>query len=407
MSFKFDINYLKLLPKTELHVHLDGSLRLSTLIELAKSRKIKLPSNTESGLKELVFKSKYKNLVEYLHGFGLTCSVLQDEESLEQVAYELAIDNFEEGVRYCEVRFAPQLHVNDKIDIHGVVESVTRGFDKAKKEINSKIEILSGQEPRFEYGIIIIAMRMFTGGFSDYFKKFTTVHKYTSNENIYSLASFEMANAVVKLRDEGFPIVAFDLAGQESGYPAGDHFKAFDLIHKNFISKTVHAGEAYGPESIFQAITELHADRIGHGFHIFSPDRIQSSSIKDKESYIKKLAQYIAEHRITLEVCLTSNLQTMPELENNIKNHALKKMLEARLSISLCTDNRLVSNTTVTNEIKLAVDNFDISPKQLKDILIYGFKRSFYYGSYQEKREYVRSNINYYEQLSKKFGYQI
>ena len=407
MNYKYDINFLRQLTKTDLHVHLDGSLRISTLIELAKSRNVKLPSNTESGLKELVFKDSYKNLNEYLSGFGLTCSVLQDEESLEQVSYELAMDNFAEGVRYVEVRFAPQLHVNDKLDMRSVVASVTKGMDRAKNEINNKIEILSGSEPRFEYGIIVIAMRMFTGGFSDYFKKFVMVHKYTPNENIYALASLEMAQAVVALREEGFPIVAFDLAGSEDGYPAGDHIKAFDYIHKHFISKTVHAGEAYGAESIFQAITELHADRIGHGFHIFSPEKILSSLIKNKENYIQKLAQYIAEHRITLEVCLTSNLQTMPELQNDLKKHSLQKMLDARLSITLCTDNRLVSNTTVTNEINLAVNNFNISPNHLKNILIYGFKRSFFKGSYQEKRDYVRSNINYYEMLAKKFGYEV
>ena len=165
----------------------------------------------------------------------------------------------------------------------------------------------------------------------------------------------------------------------------------------------MHAGEAYGPESIFQAITNLHADRIGHGYHLFSADRIQDPSIKDREGFVSRLAQYIAERRITIEVCLTSNLQTMPDL-GSVGQHNFRRMLDGRLSVTPCTDNRLVSNTTVTQEVSLALRNFDISPRQLRDILVYGFKRSFYPGTYQEKRAYVRQVIDYYDAVARKHG---
>jgi adenosine deaminase len=231
-----------------------------------------------------------------------------------------------------------------------------------------------------------------------------SVHAFTPPGEVYALASMEIARAVVALRlEEGLPIVGFDLAGQEDGYPAGVHVDAYNYVHKHFLNKTVHAGEAYGPESIFQAITDLHADRIGHGYHLFSTDRILGANIEDKDEYVERLAQYIAERRVTLEVCLTSNLQTMPEL-THIQQHNFRKMLDSRLSVTLCTDNRLISNTTVSNEIGLALRNFDISPRQLKHLIIYGFKRSFFPGTYQEKRAYVRHVIDYYDSVTRRYG---
>jgi len=282
---------------------------------------------------------------------------------------------------------------------------VAKGLMRARDEINKTEAIANGLEPPFGAGIIACAMRMFTGGFSDYFRKFMAVHAFTPPDEVYALASMEIARAVVALRvGEGLPIVGFDLAGPEAGYPAGDHVAAYNYVQKHFINKTVHAGEAYGPESIFQAITDLHSDRIGHGYHLFSTDRIQSPGIVDRDAYVERLAQYIADRRVTLEVCLTSNLQTMPEL-TDIRDHHFRKMLDARLSVTLCTDNRLISNTTVSKEIELAVRNFDIPPRLLKHILIYGFKRSFFAGTYQEKRVYVRQVIDFYDSLARKYGY--
>jgi len=164
------------------------------------------------------------------------------------------------------------------------------------------------------------------------------------------------------------------------------------------MSKTVHAGEAYGPQSIFQAITELHADRLGHGYYLFDHARIEDENITDKTRYIEELCEYIAQHRITIEVCLTSNMQTNPAIQR-LENHAFKHMLARELSTTFCTDNRTVSKTSVTQEILLALKHFHLTPTQLKHTIVYGFKRNFFPDSYTNKRRYVRQCIDYYEKL--------
>jgi adenosine deaminase len=229
------------------------------------------------------------------------------------------------------------------------------------------------------------------------------VHKHSERKWIFSLASQELVKASLEARYRfKIPIVGFDLAGREKGYPAVDHKPAYALAHKNFLKKTVHAGESFGPESIFQAITELNADRIGHGVHLFSTHMIQDEEIEDKEAYVENLAQYIGDRRITIEVCLTSNMQTIPDI-NDLKDHSFGKMRKAGLSVTLCTDNRLISSTTVTDEILKAVEAFDITTKELKDLMAYGFKRSFYPGTYLEKRNYVRRVLDAYEATEKQF----
>jgi len=399
---KISKKFIEQLPKSELHVHLDGSIRLETLIDLAKDRKVELPAYTVEGLRDLVFKDQYKDLGDYLTGFGYTTAVLQDAAALERVAYELAEDCADEGIRYLEVRFAPQLHISDNLSMEDVLVAVNKGLQLFEDKFNKREIIKSKAEPPFRYGIICCAMRMFNEHFSEYYRKLGSVHRFSPEKRVFRLASKELAMAVVRIRDEkGLPIVGFDLAGPEAGYPAEAHRSAYNHVHRNFMKKTVHAGEAYGPESIFQAITDLYADRIGHGFHLYSKDFIEDESIVDKEEYVRKLANFIADRRVTLEVCLTSNRQTMPELKD-LKDHAVKDFLEHDLSFTLCTDNRTVSNTTLSREIELAVTNFDISWKKLKDIVIYGFKRSFFPGSYKEKRAYVRQIIDYYEKIEEK-----
>jgi len=255
--------FLLAVPKTDLHVHLDGSVRLQTLIELARDCSIELPSYTEAGLRELVFKDQYASLSEYLRGFSYLVAVLQSEEALERAAYELGRDNQAEGVRYIEVRFAPQLHVHHGMDAVTVLSAVNRGLARAKAEFNARREVETGAEPPFEYGLICCALRMFRPEFSAYYHAMFDVHRFARAKEIFAMASLELARSAVVARDQhGLPVVAFDLAGEEAGYPAGDHVEAFMYCHRNFLKKTVHAGEAYGPESIFQAITELHADRI-------------------------------------------------------------------------------------------------------------------------------------------------
>ncbi len=314
-----------------MHVHLDGSLRLSTLIELARAKGLELPAWTEEGLRRTVFKDSYTSLDEYLKGFSLTGAVMDDASSVERIAYELASDSFTEGVRYIEVRLAPQLHIRENFQ-------------------------------------------------------------------------FEQVMAAVAFRDAGGArIVGFDIAGSERGYPASNHREAYEYAHRNFLHKTVHAGEAYGAESIFTAITKCHADRIGHGLLLFSETDIADPDIVDRAKYVRDLANYIADRRITVEVCLTSNMQTNPRFAD-IRNHSLALMLEHGLSVTFCTDNRLVSNTSVCSELRLALDNFRISASRFKDIVIYGFKRSFRFGSYADKRTYVRSCIDWYEKVAREHG---
>lgn len=389
---------IKAIPKTDIHLHLDGSIRLETLIDIAKKEKMELPSFTVDGLNEVLFKDNYNNLEEYLKTFGYSCAVMQKPEYLEQIAYELVVDNQNEGVRYIEVRFAPQLHINKNMDMEKVIESVDKGLSRGQKEFNQRSEIQAGSEPPFNYAIIVSALRAF-GSYSEYYSNFLNSLLYTDRRTITGLCSLELAQGAVKIRDSlGIPIVGFDLAGAEKGYPAKDHWRAFQYVHENFMAKTVHAGEAYGPTSIFQAITELHADRIGHGFYLFDITKIEEEGIKDKEKYIEEICQYIADRRVTIEVCLTSNLQTIPALQS-IKDHTFKKMLDYKLSATICTDNRTVSKTTVSDEIVLALENFDIEPKMLQNIIVYGFKRSFFPDNYARKRAYVRHIIDYYEQV--------
>jgi len=281
------------------------------------------------------------------------------------------------------------------------MRAVDQGMRRARDEVNAT---LGSGEPPFDYGIIVCAMRFFDESFSAYYRDICRLLSYSSPQEVIRAASLELARAGVRLRREtDVQIVGFDLAGSEYGYPASAHEESYDFVHRNFMRKTVHAGEAYGPESIFQAVAKLHADRIGHGLHLFDEAMIYSGTVQDKRAYIANLVDYIAENRTTIEVCLTSNLQTSPGLKD-ISEHSLRQMLAHKLSLSFCTDNRLVSHTTVVKELTLALENFAIAPDQLKDIIAYGFKRSFYYHPYSKKRKWVRQVIDYYETLEKRFG---
>lgn len=395
--------FIRKIPKSDLHVHLDGSVRPSTLIDLAKKQKLKLPSNTVDGLDKLLFKDSYDSLVDYLQCFGYTIPVMQNPENLERIAYEFAKDNIEEGVCYVEVRFAPQFHVSKKMDFAQTFASVSKGMERAQKEYNNTAKVKSGELPPFHFGIIACAMRAFGRGFSQYFDNFLDAHPFSDHKMVHALASYELAKACVHVRDKlGLPIIGFDLAGAEAGNPAEEHKAAYQYIHKHFMHATVHAGEAYGPESIFQAITDLYAERIGHGYYLFADDKVSDREIENPKGYVRQLAQYIADRRITIEVCLTSNLQTNPSI-GDMGRHQFKKMMESRLSTTFCTDNRTVSKTSVTNEIQVAIDTFKIRGDQLKDLLVYGFKRSFFPGTYSEKRDYVRRVIDRYELLEKEY----
>ncbi len=401
MSEQITPEFIRRIPKTDLHVHLDGSLRIPTLIELAEQSRVELPAQDEAGLKAKVFKTHYESLPEYLQGFAYTCAVLQNAENLERIAYELGQDNIEEGVRYVEVRFAPQLHTHEGLPIAEVVRAVAAGMDRAKKEHNESDAVRNGDDIPYEYGIIICALRSFNEHMSDYYKRILNIMSYAKKKEVFAAASLEIARAAVAMaQKDGIPVVGFDLAGEEAGYPADDHKEAFAYAHKHFLRKTVHAGEAYGPESIFQAITDCHANRIGHGTFLFAEDMIKNPTIEDPGMYTRLLAEYIASQRIAIEVNLTSNLQTTPSI-TSVAVHPVRQMIEHNLSVSICTDNRLVSNTTVSKEFELLVESIPVTRAQFRNLVVSGFKGSFFPGSYNDKRRYVRKVINRYEALEK------
>jgi adenosine deaminase len=390
------------LPKTDLHCHLDGSLRLDTLIDLAKTHNVKLPSNTPSGLRELVYKENYTDLMDYLHGFAYTCAVMVDAEAIERISFELGEDCLAEGVFFLEVRFAPQLFVRDGFGVDKVLAAVAKGLDRVRSKHILSQAVLNEGMPGFQYSITACAMRMFTKGFGPYYSKLLSSLEHSPAKEVFSIASLQLARAVVDARDRlGIPVVAFDLAGAEAGFPASDHIAAYDYLNRHFFKKTVHAGEAYGPQSIFQAMARVHADRIGHGTHLYRSDMVDSGV--DGPEFVRLLAEHIADRRITLEVCITSNMQTMPEL-SSVADHPLGRMVKDRISVTLCTDNRLVSNTTVTDELVKATAAFDFSPLELRNVILHGFKRSFFPGSYKEKRAYVRTAINYYDKIASEHG---
>ena len=399
MKDRITPEFIAAIPKSDLHLHLDGSLRLKTLIELAREAKVKLPSYSEAGLRKLVFKESYKDLPDYLHGFMYTCAVLPDLENLTRVAQELVEDNAAEGVRYIEVRFAPQLHVTSSTNVRDVVRAVAAGLAAGAKAHNSSKAVKAGEDVPFHYGMILCAMRRFKKGMSPYYADMLRLMEHAPKDEVYAAASLELARAGVELAQEGLPVVGFDLAGEEAGYPPADHWAAYQYAHNHFVRKTVHAGEAYGPESIWQAITQCHANRIGHGTFLFAQDMIQDPKIADRKKYVEDLANYLASQRIGIEVCVTSNLQTIPSLKS-LDRHPIRQMIDHGLSVSICTDNRLVSNTTVSREVELVCKHAKVTRVELKRLVVAGFKGAFFHGTFEEKRSFVKAVSARYDYLA-------
>jgi len=402
---KMSVELLRALPKTDLHLHLDGSLRPETLIDLAKERNVKLPAYSKAGLYKKVFKEQYTDLMDYLQGFAYTTAVMRDHESLQRVTYELCKDCQADGVRFIEIRFAPQLCTHPGFDILDVLKAVSAGIQQAETEFNSRAAVRKGEEPPFRAGILVCAMRFFSEAFSPTYKELLTSLADLPREQVFGIASETLVRTAIKARDDlGLPVVGLDLAGPEHGFPASTHRRAYQMAHEAFLGKTVHAGEDYGPESIFQAITDCRADRVGHGTMIFNAKKHADPRVKDKQSYVEKLVRYVAERRITLEVCLTSNMQTLPALKS-LKSHPFARMLSERISVTLCTDNTLVSRTTITEEYQKAIAAFKIDPSVLRHLLVYGFKRCFFPGSYIEKRTYVRQVLDYRDEVFAQHGF--
>lgn len=390
-------DFLARIPKADLHLHLDGSLRIETLIELAKGAKVPLPSDTPEGLQALVFKEKYKDLMDYLQGFGLTCAVMQTPENLERVAYELAQDCIAENVPYIEVRYAPQQHVRPGLTLDQVVLAVDRGLARAAKERNASTEVASGAALPFRYGIIACAMRFFLPSFSPCYAALFDALPAAPLPELHGQASLDLARACARLANEkGVPVVALDLAGAENGYPAAEHIAAYQTASEALLYRTVHAGEAYGPESIYQAIAKCHADRIGHGTWLLAADRVTSASVTDPQAYVNRLAAVVAQRHITLEVCPTSNLQTLPEIPD-VAHHPVLKQLELGLPITICTDNRLVSRTTPARELGLIAAARNDTAASLRGLVLEGFRSAFFPGSPVEHAAYCAKAAELYD----------
>ena len=316
-------NKLRQLPKAELHCHLDGSVRPETLFELAREHRVPLPRQTPEELRHFMRVDDAQNLEDYLRRFDVTISVLQSEEALERVAYELAEDASEDGVRYIEVRNAPILNVVQGLTLVQAVEAPLRGLQRAEKDF--------GITARF----IIAGLRQFPP------------------EN-----SLELARLAVEFKDDG--VVAFDLAGGEKGNPASRHAEAFRYAREHNLAVTVHAGEGDGPESIREAVHVCGANRIGHGTRL----------IEDPE-----LTDYVNDRRIALEVCLTSNVQT--RVADSYETHPLREYFDRGLNVTLNTDNRLMSATTLTDEYVHAAEKLGFTVEELAGIALNGFESAF------------------------------
>ncbi|MBC8214670.1 MAG: adenosine deaminase [Candidatus Marinimicrobia bacterium] len=338
---------IKKLPKAELHCHLDGSLRVDTIIDLANKQNIDLPTFDKTKLKDILeIRDNTGSLEEYLERFAITLSVLQTPDSLTRTAYELAEDCHKENIRYLEVRYSPVLHTDSGMTVEEAVDSVKIGLDKAEQDFGIKT------------GIIICGIR-----------------------NISPEVSLTLANLTVKYKNKG--VVGFDLAGAEENFPAKDHREAFYTILNNNINATIHAGEAFGPESIHQAVHYCGAHRIGHG------TRLQEDI---------DLMNYINDHRIALEISLTSNFHT--NVVRNLQEHPFKYYLDENLRVTLCTDNRLISSTTLSNEYWLATKLFNLTYDDICTIIINGFKSSFL--PHKDRTALVKNVVN---ELQSEFGF--
>lgn len=342
--------FLQRMPKTDLHVHLDGSLRPETILDLARQQGIKLPGNpkNEKEFRDIAKIGAYhESLADYLKAFDITLMVLQTEEALYRAAFELGEDAAKENVRYMEVRYSPLLHTRNGLSFPVIVEAVAEGLRDAKRRYG----LMSGQ--------IICGIR-----------------------HIEPKASLRLAELCVAFKNKG--VVGFDLAGAEYDNPPKDYQDAFDLIRDNNVNLTIHAGEAYGPESIHQALHVCGAHRIGHG------TRLREDG---------DLLNFVNDHRIPLEVCLKSNIQT--QAAESYESHPLPFYLSYGIRCTLNTDNRLVTDTTMTDEFELAVNHYKLNIGDLRKLVLAGFKSSFM--PYRKKTTVTAKVAQEFDELVREF----
>ena len=333
---KPDRELVRRAPKILLHEHLDGGLRPATVLELAERASYReLPEASDAKLAEWFAAGAARgSLALYLEGFRHTIALMQTAEALERVAYEFVEDMARDNVVYAEVRFAPHFHTQGGLGLDGVMTAVLKGLSRGEEDFG------------VEVGLIVCAMR-----------------------NLSAMLSMQMAELAVAWRSAG--CVGFDLAGEEAGHPAKHHIDAFQLVKRMNFSITVHAGESFGPESIWQALQYCGAHRIGHGTRLVEDMVIY----EDKVISLGPLAQYVLDHRIPIEVCLNSNVHTGATA--SLAKHPFPHYMRKGFRVTLNTDNRLMSRTTMTDELMLAVDHFGCTLEDLEKLSINAMKSAF------------------------------
>ena len=328
---------IKRLPKALIHDHLDGGLRPQTIIDLAAEINYKLPKNNADELADWYFDSCNSGSLElYLETFEHVIAVMQTRAAIIRVASECALDLARDGVVYAEVRGAPELFTRQGLTLDEVIEATIEGYRQGEKAAAAE-----GFKIRVES--LLCALRQ-------------------------NSVAQEIAEKVVKYRDLG--VVGFDIAGPEDGFPPTNQLDTFNYLRQENAHFTIHAGEAYGLPSIWQAIQMCGAERLGHGVRIV--DDIDFSGSKPK---LGRLSAYVRDRRIPLELCPTSNLQT--GAAKSIATHPIGALAKLRFRVTINTDNRLMSRTSMTNEMVEVVQAFDWTFQDLQRVTINALKSSF------------------------------
>jgi adenosine deaminase len=343
---------IKRVPKALLHDHLDGGLRPETIIEIAQQIGYKkLPTDDPKKLADWFEEScNSHSLVRYLETFSHTIAVMQSQEAIIRVSRECAIDLARDGVVYAEVRGAPELFTEQGLSLDQVVEATLEGYKQGMAEAASE-----GNKIRVES--LLCGMRQ-------------------------NNRSQEAAAAVVKYRNKG--VVGFDIAGPEDGFPPTNQLETFEYLRKENAHFTIHAGEAYGLPSIWEAIQICGAERLGHGVRII--DDIDFSGDKPK---LGPLASYVRDRRIPLELCPTSNLQT--GAAKTYSEHPIGMLAKLRFRVTLNTDNRLMSRTSMSNEMSECVKSFGWKFADLQRVTVNALKSSFI--PFEERLEIIEKVV--------------
>jgi adenosine deaminase len=346
------IDQINRLPKALLHDHLDGGLRPETIIEIAQQIGYKkLPTDDPKQLADWFEEScNSHSLVRYLETFSHTIAVMQRKEAIIRVARECAIDLARDGVVYAEVRGAPELFTEQGLSLDQVVEATLEGYKQGMAEAERE-----GNKIRVES--LLCGMRQ-------------------------NNRSQEAAAAVVKYRNKG--VVGFDIAGPEDGFPPTNQLDTFEYLRKENAHFTIHAGEAYGLPSIWEAIQICGAERLGHGVRII--DDIDFSGDKPK---LGTLASYVRDRRIPLELCPTSNLQT--GAVKTYSDHPIGILAKLRFRVTLNTDNRLMSRTSMSNEMSECVKSFGWKFADLQRVTVNALKSSFI--PFEERLEIIEKIV--------------